>query len=99
MLAVEAMAVATQMTDLECRRIMLDLAGSYDRLAAHAETYTVPSLTVEAEHRMPRPVDRAEHWRQRAERARAMAEQITDAKAREMMLSVAASYEHLAKLS
>jgi hypothetical protein len=99
MLAVEAMAVASQMADADCRRIMLDLAATYELLAEHAEAHALPSLPVEAEHRMPLPSDRAEHWQQRAERAHAMAEQITDPTAREMMLGVADSYEDLAKLN
>ncbi len=37
------------------------------------------------------------HWRQRADEARAMAEQITDRDARQMMLGIAEDYEKLAK--
>ena len=39
----------------------------------------------------------ASHWRDRAEGARAMAEQITDPAARDAMLQVAAGYERLAE--
>ncbi|HEX6842332.1 MAG TPA: hypothetical protein VF113_12410 [Stellaceae bacterium] len=37
------------------------------------------------------------HWRERAESARRMAEQITDPIARDAMLQVAAEYERLAE--
>jgi hypothetical protein len=37
------------------------------------------------------------HWRARAIEARAVAEQITDPVAKQMMLNVAAEYEQLAK--
>ena len=37
------------------------------------------------------------HWRQRADEARAMAEQMTDRDARQMMLGIAEDYEKLAK--
>src|SRR5262245_56315217 len=80
-------------------RPLLDVAAGYDRLAAPAETHAAPSLPVEAEHKMPLPTDDAERWRQRAERARAIAEQITDPTAREIMRSVADGYEALGSLS
>ena len=38
-----------------------------------------------------------EHWRQRAEEARAVADQIADPEARQMMLKIADDYERLAK--
>jgi hypothetical protein len=99
MLAVEAMTVAGGMTDPDCRRMMLDVAASYELLAEHGETHAVPSLPEEAQQRMPLPSDNAEHWRERAERARAIAELVTDATAREMMQRVADCYDALAKLS
>lgn len=37
MLAAEALAAATQMTDANCKRSMVGLAASYERLADHAE--------------------------------------------------------------
>lgn len=40
-----------------------------------------------------------EHWRKRAEEARAMAEYLTSPEARRHMLNCAASYERLAQLS
>jgi hypothetical protein len=38
-----------------------------------------------------------QHWRTRAAEARAMAEQITDAKAKQAMLDIAKNYEQIAK--
>jgi hypothetical protein len=38
MLAAEALAAATQMTDANCKRSMVGLAASYERLADHAES-------------------------------------------------------------
>ena len=41
--------------------------------------------------------DDPQHWRTRADEARAMADQITDAKAKLAMLDVAKKYEQIAK--
>ena len=48
---------------------------------------------------MPTPpiIHDAKHWRDRAEGARRMAEQMSNRAARDAMLDVAASYERLAK--
>ncbi len=46
---------------------------------------------------MPSFADDPAHWRQRADEARAMAEQMTDRDARQMMLGIAEDYEKLAK--
>ena len=43
------------------------------------------------------PFDDPKHWRQRAEQARALAEQMSDAPSREMMLGIAKDYERLAE--
>jgi len=49
--------------------------------------------------RAPRALlnDDAEHWRDRAEEARGLAQQITDSEARRMMLVIAADYDWLAE--
>jgi hypothetical protein len=41
--------------------------------------------------------DDPEHWRQRAEEARVLAEQMSDAASREKMLGIAKDYERLAE--
>jgi hypothetical protein len=41
-------------------------------------------------------LDNPEHWRERAEEARAQAEQMQDADTRRIMLAVAESYEKMA---
>jgi hypothetical protein len=41
--------------------------------------------------------DDPKHWRQRAEQARALAEQMSDPASREMMLGIAKDYERLAE--
>jgi hypothetical protein len=46
---------------------------------------------------MPSFADDPAHWRKRADEARAMAEQMTDRDARQMMLGIAEDYEKLAK--
>ena len=45
---------------------------------------------------MPALRSDVQHWRQRAQEARAMAEQITDSRARRRMLNIADQYEKLA---
>jgi hypothetical protein len=42
-------------------------------------------------------LDDPQHWRDRAEEARYVAEHLTDAKSRELVFDVAATYERLAK--
>ncbi len=46
---------------------------------------------------MPSFADDPANWRQRADEARAMAEQMTDRDAKQMMLGIAEDYEKLAK--
>lgn len=47
---------------------------------------------------MPRAIATdPQHWRTRADEARAMADQITDAKAKRAMLDVANKYEQIAE--
>jgi hypothetical protein len=41
--------------------------------------------------------DDPKHWRQRAEQARALAEQMSDLASREMMLGIVKDYEQLAE--
>jgi hypothetical protein len=41
--------------------------------------------------------DDPKHWRQRTEQARALAEQMSDAASREMMLGIVKDYERLAE--
>ena len=45
---------------------------------------------------MPERLDAA-HWRDRAEEARSLAEQMTDPESRERMLRIAADYDKLAE--
>ena len=42
-------------------------------------------------------IDNPEYWRKRAEEARTMAERMTNAHTKSLMLSVAESYERIAK--
>jgi hypothetical protein len=46
---------------------------------------------------MPYFVNNSQHWRDRAAEARIIAEQLTDAGARENMLAVADAYERMAE--
>jgi hypothetical protein len=47
----------------------------------------------------PRPIDDPAHWRQKADEARRMADQLADPEAKQAMLEIAASYEQLAKIA
>lgn len=42
-------------------------------------------------------IDGIQHWRDRAEQSRVLAEQMNDAIARDMMLRVASNYERMAE--
>ncbi|HEY7662730.1 MAG TPA: hypothetical protein VH934_06380 [Xanthobacteraceae bacterium] len=42
-------------------------------------------------------VNDPKHWRDRAEETRALADQMSDETSRQMMLRIAADYEHLAE--
>ena len=48
---------------------------------------------------MPLVINDAKHWRHRAEEARALAREITNAKVKAAMLQAADGYDHLAKLA
>jgi hypothetical protein len=43
------------------------------------------------------PINDPKHWQERAEEARAMAEQLTDEKSRDAMLRIAKDYDKLAE--
>jgi hypothetical protein len=47
----------------------------------------------------PSPIDDPAHWRQLAEEARRMADQLADPETKQMMLGIAASYEELARIA
>jgi hypothetical protein len=47
----------------------------------------------------PSPIDDPAHWRQKADEARRMADQLADPEAKQAMLEIAASYEQLAKIA
>ena len=47
----------------------------------------------------PTPIDDPAHWRQLAEEARRMADQLADPETKQMMLEIAASYEELAGIA
>jgi hypothetical protein len=44
------------------------------------------------------PINDPAYWRERAEEARRIAEQLADAVAKDMMLDIARSYDNLAKI-
>ena len=46
---------------------------------------------------MPAYFDNPDRWRERAEEARAMADQMTDADTRRIMLSIAQGYDEMAE--
>ena len=46
---------------------------------------------------MPSDIDVAEHWRTLAAEARARADEMSDPEAKQIMLSIAAGYERLAR--
>jgi hypothetical protein len=48
---------------------------------------------------MKRSINDPAHWRQRAEEARRIAEQLADAVAKQTMLDIARSYDNLAELT
>jgi hypothetical protein len=48
---------------------------------------------------MPSLLNNVRHWLERAEEARAVAGQINDPEAKQVMLDIAASYERMAKLA
>jgi hypothetical protein len=58
-------------------------------------------MTVECPSNMnkPSPIDDPAHWRQKADEARRMADQLADPEAKQAMLEIAASYEQLAKIA
>jgi hypothetical protein len=47
----------------------------------------------------PSPIDDPTRWRQRADEARRMADQLADPVSKQTMLEIAAAYEQLAKIA
>jgi hypothetical protein len=60
---------------------------------------TAPNFECPPNMNNPTPIDDPAHWRQRAEEARRMADQLADPEAKQAMLEIAASYEQLAKIA
>lgn len=60
---------------------------------------TPPGLKCSPHMKAPIAINDPALWRQRAEEARRMAEQVADADARQALREVAASYERLARLA
>jgi len=62
--------------------------------------WILPQLYVGAgESLLPSLLNNVRHWQERAEEARAVAGQMSDAEARRVMLGIADGYERLAKLA
>jgi hypothetical protein len=47
----------------------------------------------------PSPIDDPAQWRQKADEARRMADQLADPESKQTMLEIAAAYEQLAKIA
>lgn len=60
---------------------------------------TPPGLKCSPHMKAPIAINDPAHWRQRAEEARRMAEQVADADARRALQDIASSYDRLARLA